>query len=213
MGFFDKMIREKDQDSLVEVIESKSNNDYNRWMATSYLGDFGKKTSQRTVDVLIGLLDDGNQNVRDHAADSLGRIAMSSKLEGYIIGHALQPLMRLLLRGESLGAASAAKALGEIGDPSAGDVLIQVLETRRKWWQIRKNAAIALGLIGEKKAIKPLINALQDRYSPDIRIGAAESLSKLGDTTAIEYLEVLKDDENINVRIAGESAIKSLQNK
>lgn len=207
------MIKEKDQDSLVEVIEAKSIDDYNRWMAASYLGDFGKKTSQRTVDVLIGLLDDGNQNVRDHAADSLGRIAISSELKGYIIRHALQPLMQLLVRGESLGAASAAKALGGIGDSSAVDVLIQVLETRHKWWQIRKNAAIALGLIGEKKAVKPLINAMQDQYSPDIRIGAAESLSKLGDSTAIEYLKVLKDDENINVRIAVESAIKSLQNE
>lgn len=205
------MIREKDQDSLVEVIEAKLNNDYNRWMATSYLGDFGKKTSQRTVDVLTGLLDDGNQNVRDHAADSLGRIAMSSELKDYVIEHALRPLIRLLARGESLGAASAAKVLGEIGDPSAVDALIQVLGTRRKWWQIRKNASIALGLIGEKKAVKPLINALQDRYSPDIRIGAAESLSKLGDHTAIEYLKVLKEDKNINIRIAVESAIKSLQ--
>lgn len=67
------MIKTKDQNSLVEIIQSKSSFDYDRWIAASYLGDFGKQTSRKTIDLLVALLEDGNQNVRDHAADSLGQ--------------------------------------------------------------------------------------------------------------------------------------------
>jgi len=205
------MIKTKNQNSLVEIIKSQSSDDYQRWIAASYLGDFGKHTSRKTVGLLIALLEDGNQNVRDHAADSLGRIAMCPELRDTIIEQALQPLLSLLETGESLGAASAAKVLGEFGDASAVDALIQVLGSNDKWWQIRKNAAIALGLIGEKRAVKILIKALKDRYSPDIRMGAAESLGRLGDASAIGHLKALEADDNINVRLAVEAAINILE--
>lgn len=206
------MIKTKDQNNLVEIIQSQSSVDYDRWIAASYLGDFGKQTSRNTIDLLVALLKDRNQNVRDHAADSLGRIAMTPEFKDTIIEQALQPLVSLLKNGESLGAASAAKVLGEFGDSSAVDALIQILENSGKWWQIRKNAAIALGLIGEKRAVKSLIKALEDQHSPDIRIGAAESLARLGDVSAIGHLKAMEADDNINVRIAVETAINILEN-
>lgn len=140
-----------------------------------------------------------------------GRIAMTPELKGTIIKQALQPLVSLLKNGESLGAASAAKVLGEFGDSSAVDALIQILGNSGKWWQIRRNAAIALGLIGEIRAVKPLVKALKDQHSPDIRIGAAESLARLGDASAIGHLKTLETDDNINVRIAVETAINILE--
>ena len=205
------MIKTTDQNRLIEVTQSKSSDDYDRWIAASYLGDFGKHTSQKTIEVLIALLKDGNQNVRDHAADSLGRIAGTPELKDTVIKQSLQPLVNLLKSGESLGAASAAKVLGQFGDSSAVDDLIRVMEINSKWWQIRKNAAIALGLIGDKRAVKPLVNALKDRFSPDIRISAAESLARLRDASAIDQLKILEADDNINVRIAVKTAINILK--
>jgi HEAT repeat protein len=205
------MFKKENQVQLIDIIKSDSSNDYERWVAACYLGDFGNRTSQKTVDTLIGLLNDRNQNVRCHAADSLGRIARSPKMKEYVVEHALEPLNRLLINGESLGAASAAKALGIINDRSAVKSLKMVLDDKKKWWQIRKNAATALGEIRDRRAVDSLVRALRDGYSSDVRISAVEALAKIKDPVAVLHLESILDDENINVRIAAQSAIEILK--
>lgn len=205
------MFKKENQQDLLDIIGSAASSDYYRWTAASYLGDFGSKTTRKTVDALIGLLEDGNQNIRSNAADSLGNIAMVNSLKQYVIEQALQPLLHLLKNGDSLGAASAARVVGEIGGPIVVEDLIQALGARKKWWQIRKNAAVALGLIGDSRAVASLITALKDPDSPDIRLGAAESLAKLGDVSALKHLREMEDEDNINVRIAVESAIRILE--
>jgi HEAT repeat protein len=47
---------------------------------------------------------------------------------------------------------------------------------------VRKKAVEALGKIGDKKAVEPLILALKDAF-PDIREEAAEALVKIGEPT------------------------------
>lgn len=205
------MFKKENQTQLIDIIRSGSANDYRRWVAACYLGDFGNRTSQNTVDALIDLLNDDNQNVRCHAADSLERIARSSKMKKYVVQNAVEPLKKLLANGESLGAASAAMALGAIKDLSAVESLIRVVNDKKKWWQIRKNSAIALGVIGDRRALDSLVEALRDGYSSDVRLGAAEALANIKDPAAIPHLESILDDENINVRIAARSAIEKLK--
>ena len=53
---------------------------------------------------------------------------------------------------------------------------------------IREKAAIALGEIGAKKAVNPLIQALHDK-SPKIKNSAIEALGKIGDHRAIEPIK------------------------
>lgn len=61
---------------------------------------------------------------------------------------------------------------------------------------VRNRAAMALGEIGDARAVKPLIKALKDK-DEDVRWGAAEALGMLGD---IKYLERLLRDKSEAVR-------------
>lgn len=206
------MFKKESQAQLIEIIQSGSATDYERWVAACYLGDFGNRTTRKTVDSLVALLADKNQNVRGHAADSLGRIARFHKLRQYVMERALEPLIRLVTNDESLGAASAARTLGILNDRSAVKSLVEVLDDKKKWWEIRRNSATALGAIRDHRAVNSLVRALKDRYSSDIRIGAAEALAGIKDPAAIPHLESILEDENINVRLAARSAIKKIRN-
>jgi len=79
---------------------------------------------------------------------------------------------------------TAAKLLGEIGDPRAVDPLIDALQDED--WQVRAEAATALGKIGDAKAIGPLIVALGDYETPilpseRVRQAAAKALVEFGE--------------------------------
>ncbi|RKY36993.1 MAG: hypothetical protein DRP72_03565, partial [Candidatus Omnitrophota bacterium] len=63
---------------------------------------------------------------------------------------------------------------------------------------VREQAAIALGEIGDKRAIEPLINTLKDRNS-DVRKYAAIALGKIGDKKAVEPLINALEDKSWGV--------------
>ncbi|GAI38932.1 unnamed protein product, partial [marine sediment metagenome] len=58
---------------------------------------------------------------------------------------------------------------------------------------VREQAAAALGKIGDKRAVEPLIEALKDENG-HVRSGAANALGKIRDKRAVKpIIEVLKD--------------------
>lgn len=86
------------------------------------------------------------------------------------------------------------------------DSLIRAL-AYEKDYRIRHLAARFLGVIGDGKALDPLIRSLSDTH-PMVRSGAAQALGKLDDPRAIESLIVaLMDPE----RAVHTSAMKSLK--
>jgi HEAT repeat protein len=97
--------------------------------------------------------------------------------------------------------------------------LIVCLETNDDPVQ-RMGAAESLGILGNQKALGPLMNALRDE-SEYGRYGAVKALGKLGNPKAIEPLLVaLKDNSSSTVRrgaaialgmIGDEKAISQLQ--
>jgi phycocyanobilin lyase alpha subunit len=106
------------------------------------------------------------------------------------------------LQGEDLGLrVYAAWWLGRfrVDAPEAIDVLIRALEdeddrTSVGGYPLRRNAARALGKLGDRRAVPALIAALacSDFY---VREAAAQSLEMLGDTSCIPILiELLKDN-------------------
>jgi phycocyanobilin lyase subunit alpha len=106
------------------------------------------------------------------------------------------------LQGEDLGLrVYAAWWLGRfrVDAPEAIDVLISSLEdeddrTDVGGYPLRRNAARALGKLGDRRAVPHLINALacSDFY---VREAAAQSLEMLGDLSCISILvELLKDN-------------------
>jgi HEAT repeat protein len=70
---------------------------------------------------------------------------------------------------------------------------------------VRREAALALGQIGSKKVIKPLISCLKDKHT--IKEVAARSLGEIGDPSAVEPLIGLLKDPDWEVR---SSAAKGL---
>jgi HEAT repeat protein len=90
----------------------------------------------------------------------------------------------------------AAKALGKMGI-SAVDPLIAAL--RDSEWVVRRNAAKALGAIGDSKAVDPLVTALKDSHD-SVRLEAAEALGAIGDPRASWPLMAALKDSNKYMR-------------
>lgn len=75
---------------------------------------------------------------------------------------------------------------------SAVDPLIEALK-HDYYWGVRVQSAIALGKIGDTRAVDPLIEALNNK-KPGVRFGAAEALGEIGDTRAVGPLTVASRD-------------------
>lgn len=74
---------------------------------------------------------------------------------------------------------------------------------------VRMDAALALGKIGDERALKPLIKALNDA-DPDVRKSAATALGELGDTRAVKPLTRTLTDSHNAVRHEAAIAISEL---
>lgn len=90
----------------------------------------------------------------------------------------------------------AAVALGEIGDLSAVDPLIDSLNDL----EIRKPAATSLGQLGDKRAKEPLLKALHEANSEDERWAIWYALGNLGFKDEILHLVHLLDTPNWTAR-------------
>ncbi|MEQ8169641.1 MAG: HEAT repeat domain-containing protein [Candidatus Eremiobacterota bacterium] len=93
--------------------------------------------------------------------------------------------------------------LVEVG-PEACNYLISAL--RNKDLKIRKNSAIALGRIKDKKAIEPLIRVLTEDANEEVQKGAETGLVELGYNSMKSLIKLLEEDELDNEkkkRVAG----------
>jgi len=91
----------------------------------------------------------------------------------------------------------AVRELVEIG-PKAVGPLCRALKDPNK--NLRTNAALALGRIGEARALKPLLATLTDSDA-DVRSAAAEALGRLGDARALPALIArLSSESEMDVR-------------
>ena len=146
----------------------KDNDKYVRKAAVYALGEIGDK---RAVEPLIKVLEcDNNSDVRKAAVHALGELRDE---------RAVKPLTNYL---RCWGVWIVCNALAKIGKPAV-ETLITALQDRDP--VIRMIAAEALGKIGDKRAVEPLINLLEDE---EVKIVAAEALGKIGDKRAINPL-------------------------
>jgi HEAT repeat protein len=142
----------------------------------------------RTVDVLMDVL-------RNPLEDAQVRNAAASALEtigGPAVVNKLIEVMREAKANDWLTVFSLA-ALGE----TAFDPLLAVLSNPQA--KGRAHAATALGLIGDRRAVGALLNALQDR-DPVLRSRVAVALGRLGDERAFENLVMALRDPKMHVR-------------
>jgi HEAT repeat protein len=169
-------------DSNIRDLRSSDVNE--RSHAARALGELGDK---RAVDPLIGVLEhDSDLYVRAAAAEALGSLRDS---------RAIEPLCRALGDVEHPAVPpAAAKALGAFGAAALDPVLAQFRNNEKA----RYGAAIALGEIGDKRAIAPLLEAKTKDVSESQAIAAA--LRKLRDPREIisELLVQLEDSDSSN---------------
>jgi HEAT repeat protein len=171
----------------------------------------GRSNDPRVVSVLIELLQDKKPHVRDEAISALRELMAAAEGEsGLAVAlDSLDPQVRrdliaalaedndgrgfeLLTNEVSAGnnpyaRASAARALGKLGDERASDTLVPLLNSNEK--ELRQAGAGALGHIGDPAAIPALAKALKDREK-EVRQAAALSLAYLKDARAFEPLLV-----------------------
>jgi len=150
---------------------------------------------------LAAVLGDRNQELRDAAVISLGRMRyMGAWLD--LFG---------MLKNDPSGYVrwDAAVALGEIKSRKSVEPLMELLSTEEA--ETRKCAALALGEIRAPKSAGALIKALED---PDqgVEIQAARALGKLGDAGALPALRELEKRSRGNVRAAAREAAEEIGN-
>jgi HEAT repeat protein len=87
-----------------------------------------------------------------------------------------------------------AKALADIGQPAV-QPLIEVLQHESSF--IAAAAAYGLGLIGDPKAVDPLVEGLGRMHDPYVRQAAAEALGAIGDKRAVKPLTKALEDLDV----------------
>ncbi len=163
----------------------------------------GQVGDRRAVGPLIDVLANEASQAREMAAMSLGLLADRAAVEpllavlqngtdeqmlqcaaivalGQLADHqAIKPLAAALRTGGPWLRAEVARALGRMGSPEAGDLLLPLLGDSDV--EVRLAAIEALGQLGYKKAVAPLIAVLQDdRNAWYVRNMAAEVLNRFG---------------------------------
>ncbi|MDT7689957.1 MAG: hypothetical protein QOE46_2716 [Acidobacteriota bacterium] len=121
-------------------------------------------------------------------------------LEGAAVEHALTRLL-----GQEDARGEVIEALVRHG-PRVTDLLIEQLGSEDL--EIRKAAVVALGRIGDARAVPALVEALDD--DAELMIAAADALAKIGDARAFDSLLALVGDHSAVVRQAVVGALNSL---
>jgi len=141
--------------------------------AYSAILELGRLGTEQAVDLLIEALG-RHDGVARSAARELGRLADP---------RAVEPLAALLPIAEVNQ--SAADALTKLGSKSV-DALVSALKSADAG--ARRLAAGALAEIGDKRAVEPLIEVMQNDNEYSVRTAAAKALGELKDERAIWVL-------------------------
>jgi HEAT repeat protein len=136
----------------------------------------GKASQKASVDALLPLLDDSNPGVQESAILALGMLKDTRN-----IPHLLKVIEN---RGKYKDAqrATAALAMGFIGDKAATSSLVDVLNKSTDE-EIRAAAVVALGLLKDDSAVEPLyklISVARGKNVEKLRAYAVTALGKLG---------------------------------
>ena len=146
-------------------------------------------------------LDHEDDAIRNRAVDVLARLGDP---------RAVEPLIRVMNGDGSVDvAASAARALGELGDLLAVGPLTIVLMDEDEDPETRRAAAKALGNLGGPLAVGSLAQTLIEDEDPEVRAVSALALGELGDPEGAQPLieTYLDEEETQEVRSAARQAL------
>ena len=147
-----------------------------------------KLAAKKNVKGLIKALKYDDKDIRLSAIEALGKIRDSS---------AIEPLIQML--GQHQGHKiyrNAVLALANMGEP-AFKALLNALKDND--FSIRMNAAEALGLMRDRRAVEPLIHALKDTVE-SVRGEAVTALGGIGSESAVKAIMPMLGDKKEHVR-------------
>jgi HEAT repeat protein len=146
----------------------------------------------------------GTQQILD-AVRRVGpdRLPALAKMLGWLNGEAAQRALTRLL-GQGLVRAQVVEALVRYG---TGVVTLLTEQLHAEDLDTRQAAAVALGRIGDRRATRPLIAALNDR---EVVVAAAGALARIGDPDAFDALVALLGDRDPAIRQSAIAALNSI---
>jgi protein-S-isoprenylcysteine O-methyltransferase Ste14 len=181
------------------------------------------------VDQLLPMLEHERAEVRELAAEYLGRIPSE---------RAVAPLLEMLEDPVVMVRVKAARSLGVLGDREAAEPLLRLLDDPDAWvrtsamrslsvlgveeiveraappladperW-IRASTLESLGILGSETALPLVVEALHDE-EPFVRRTAVVAVLKIGSLRARDALEQALLDEDWEVRLYAAEALKQL---
>ena len=158
----------------------------NRW-STIRIADILAEMKHDVVEELVAEFDGMNEHAKLAALEIVGRIRSLSVVSW---------LRQRLEDKERDVRARACHALGAIGDPDCGPLLVKALSDTE--WPVRAMAAKAIGRIRHVPAIAALCGALRDKEWW-VRANAAEALRVMG-PKGDEALDRMLDDRDVYAR-------------
>jgi len=150
-----------------------------RWSAALgmfWVGRAEGEARDKAVAALISALGDSSVKVREKSAEVLGSLPDPRSIE---------PLTQVRLGSSYRYAAASLIKLAAAFPDAVAEQALRALTSKDP--HMRASAAMVLGRVGDRRAVTPLINALQDAADA-VRMEAAEGLGKLGDPEAVDAL-------------------------
>jgi HEAT repeat protein len=166
-----------------------------RYSAVSQFDTLGTQDLDKSLNLLRGLLQDPEADVKAAAADCLGGLKLVAAFDD------LQQLYQS--SGDWIIKLSVVAALGELGEPRGFEVLKQALSEDNDL--VRTAAISSMGELGNTEAVSILAPYASDS-DWQIRYRVAQALNRLGTAEAKSALETLANDE---VEAVAEEAKKS----
>jgi len=163
--------------------------------------------------VLLELLSDPSEQVREEAAVGIGLVVSSDVEEVGAQDDAVQRLLLAVDHDPSKPVRLASlHALGMIGSPTSATGLLEVLHNPGEDAEVRADAAEACAHLRDNRIVDALITVLADG-SPIVRYSAAYALGEQGDVKAIPMLTELasRDDATTKWGSVASSAAQAIQ--
>jgi HEAT repeat protein len=160
--------------------------------------DIEKWKAEGNTAKLIKALKDSRQSIRLEAINALEELNAEN---------AVAALGALIQDPDVVIVHKSLDALASIGTPSIEPYMLQAITFDTD--PGRLTAAKTLGELKSKKAVNPLIVALNDKYE-NIAVAAAISLGQIGDSNAISALSETASKGSVRLRGASATAIRNI---
>jgi HEAT repeat protein len=169
------------------------------------VGDVLKAYGDSNLGLAVINILSGKGDPAAHAAQALGRMGEVRAAEP------LANKLREQAAGEWRSRRDSAKALGVLGDRRAVEMLIWALQNDSSD-QVRAEAAIALGLLGDDAAVAPLAELVSHK-NKDVRAAVAQGLGESRNPAPVEHLLWLMKDKEWEVRVATAEALGKMNDE